>query len=171
MAMKERSSFVLIGVSILASIMGQGLLIASDLAEWRTYRNAKYGYEIRYSEEFEVWPTGPAGERDGRTIRVGLKEHAAPAPVLDIQMQAPAPTLESLADLELRDMDIIAGDAEINGVPAREITYRWKSSGDVALVELSFRDVLMVFHAHSAVGDVHKTVWWKVISTFRFLDE
>ena len=42
--------------------MASELPVASDIAEWQIYRNAKYGYEIRYPEGFEAWPTGPADD-------------------------------------------------------------------------------------------------------------
>lgn len=141
-----------------------------DSAQWNTYRNAKYGYEIQYPEGFEVWPTGPVGERDGRAIRVARKEYAAPTPVLDIHIQVSMATFDSLTSIEAPDMDIMAGDIEIDGAPAREVTYRWKSNGDVVFVSLYFRGALIEFHAPSGVGDVHETVWWQVISTFRVQD-
>jgi hypothetical protein len=153
MTMNEKIAALLVGVWILPLVMGQGRPPASDPAAWNVYSNAKYGYEVRYPDGFEVWPTGPVGERDGRAIRIARKEHSAPAPVLDIQMQVPMPTLKALADVELRDMDVTARDAEINGVPAREVTYRWK------------------INAQAGVHDAHETIWWTIISTFRLHDD
>lgn len=40
--------------------------INKDLATWKTYRNSKYGYEIRYPERLEILVTGAEIERDGR---------------------------------------------------------------------------------------------------------
>jgi hypothetical protein len=148
--------------------MVPGLPAASDLAEWQIYRNSKYGYEIRYPEGCETWPTGPAGERDGRAIRVGRKEHSAPAPILDIELNRTMPTLKSLADADLRDMDVAVVETDMNGIPAREITYRWKINAEIVFVELYFRDVSIVFHAQPGTRDARETIWWRIISTFRF---
>jgi hypothetical protein len=169
--MKRETAVLLACISALAPFMVPGLPVASDLAEWQIYRNAKYGYEIRYPEGFEAWPTGPAGERDGRAIRVGRKERSAPAPILDIQLNLTMPTLKSLADAELRDMDVAVVETDMNGIPAREITYRWKINGEIVFVELYFRDVSIVFHAQAGIHDARNTIWWKIISTFHFKGE
>jgi hypothetical protein len=170
-AMKRTTTALLVCVSVLVSAMVPGHPMASDPAEWKIYRSAKYGYEIRYPEGFEAWPTGPVGERDGRAIRVARKEHTAPAPILDIQLNIPMPTLESLAEAKLRDMDVSVVETEMNGIPARKITYRWKINGEIVFVELYFRGVSIVFHAQAGIHDAHKTIWWRIISTFRFKDE
>jgi hypothetical protein len=81
------------------------------------------------------------------------------------------PTLESLDETKFRDMDVSVVEAEMNGIPAREITYRWKINGEIVLVELYFRGVSIVFHAQAGIRDAHKTIWWRIISTFRFKDE
>jgi len=142
---------------------------ASEVDPWQTYRNPKYGYEIRYPSDFEAWPTGPAGNRDGRAIRIGRKEYAAPTPMLDIHMQVEAPAVETL--IASPEMDVTVGSVEIHGVQAREVTYRWKSNGDLEFVTLYLRDTAIEFQAHPGLRDLRTTVWWKIISTFRFRDE
>jgi hypothetical protein len=169
--MTRTRAVLVIGGLALAAVAGQGIVTASGPADWNTYRNARYGYEIRFPDQLEAWPTGPPGERDGRSIRVGLKEHASPVPVIDIHVRFPTSGRAFLAGEEPRDMDVTRGDVEIGGIPAREVTYRWKSNGDVVFVELHFGDVLIVFDAQPGVVDAHDTIWWDVISTFRVRDD
>ncbi len=81
------------------------------------------------------------------------------------------PALEFLANAELREMDVRVIETDMNGIPAREITYRWKTNGEIVFVELYFRGASIVFHAQSGIHDARKTIWWRIISTFRFKDE
>ncbi len=166
--MKRATAFALVCALALASVVAPGRPANADLAEWQTYRNAKYGYEIRYPRDFESWPTGPADERDGRALRIARKQHSAAAPVLDIRLNAPLPALEPPAGGELRDMDVGAVETEMNGIPARQLTYRWKSNGEIVFFELHLRDASLVFHAQPGIRDARETIWWKIISTFRF---
>jgi hypothetical protein len=166
--MNTKGAVLLIGLFVLAASV-RHVHAAPDVEAWQTYRNAKYGYSIQYPEDFEAWPTGPAGSRDGRAIRIGRKEHAAPTPMLDIHMQVEAPAVESL--IESPDMDVTVGSVEIQGVRAREVTYRWKSNGDLVFVTLYLRDTAIEFHAHPGLRDFRKSVWWEIVSTFRFQDE
>ncbi len=85
-------------------------------------------------------------------------------------MQNQAPAVEPLVDAELPDMDVTVGDVEINGVRATEVTYRWKSTGDIAFVNLHLQDAFIEFHAQPGLRDVRETVWWRIISTFRVRD-
>ncbi|MCP3994647.1 MAG: hypothetical protein GY722_06210 [bacterium] len=150
---------------------GDARQIAPDTVDWQTYRNAKYGYEIRYPIDFETWPTGPPGERDGRTIRIARREYSAPVPVLDIRAQAKMPDLETLGDLEIPNMELSVDNVTINGLPALELTYRWKTNGDIAFVHFHVGDVLIEFDAGAGLRDVRETPWWRIISTFRLQGE
>ena len=168
--MRVKSAVLLIGAWAVAFNVAEGQQTAFDSLTWHTYRNAKYGYEIGYPSGFEVWPTGPAGERDGRAIRIGRREYAAPVPVLDIRVQTQAPAVEPPVDAELPDMDVTVGEVKINGVRATEVTYRWKTTGDIAFVNLHLRDAFIEFHAQPGLRDVRETVWWRIISTFSVRD-
>ncbi len=145
--------------------------IAPDTVDWQAYRNAKYGYEIRYPTDFEVWPTGPSGERDGRTARIARREYSAPVPVLDIRAQAKMPNLESLGDVEIPNMELSVDNVTINGHPALELTHRWKANGDIAFVNFHVGDVLIKFDAGAGLQDIRETPWWRIISTFRLQGE
>lgn len=138
----------------------------ADSSDWQVYRNARYGYEIRYPNGFELWPTGPVGERDGRAVRIALREHAAPVPVLDVRVLSET-AAEPWAAADLPDMDVALADVEVNGVRSIEVTYRWKVNGDIAFVDWHVQDTLIQFHAQPGLRDVRETVWWKIISTFR----
>ncbi len=143
----------------------------SELVDWQTYRNDKYGYEIRYPTDFEVWPTGPSGERDGRTIRIARREYSAPTPVLDIRAQARMPNLDTLGDVEIPNMGLSVDNVTINGLAALELTYRWKANGDIAFVHFHVGDVLIEFDAGAGLRDIRETPWWWIISTFRLQSE
>ena len=142
---------------------------APEFADWQTYRNTKYGYEIRYPIEFDAWPTGPVGERDGRTIRIGRREYSAAAPVLDIRAQVKMPNLESLEDIEFPKMELSVDHVKIDDLQALELTYRWEGSGDIAFVNIHFDDLLIEFDAGAGLRDIRKTPWWKIISSIRAL--
>ena len=161
------SAIVVTALWILASSLGQELSQVPDVADWQTYRNPSYGYEIRYPDGFEVWPTGSPGQRDGRSIRVGRSEYAAPVPVLDVYLEPELPCEEYSLSLDGPDVDMTAADVAINGVRARQVTYLWKSNSEIAFVNLCIRDTLFQFQAPPGLQDFHESVWWTIISTFR----
>ena len=144
----------------------QASAVAKDTSEWQVHRSEKFGYEIRYPQGFEAWLTGREGERDGGAIRIGLKEFAAAAPMLDVSVgtrmaRGLPPNPPQLNTLER--------DAVINGVRFREITYRWKANGEIAFVELRHSTALLVFHAPAGTQNLHGTVWSAIMSTFTFV--
>ncbi len=169
--MRERSFLLAVGAWALAFNTAEAQQTGADSLTWRVYRNATYGYEIDIPSGFEVWPTGPAGERDGRSIRIGRREYAAAAPVLDIRVQKQRPTVDPLADAEFPDVNTTVDCVEINGVRGTEVTFRWVANGDIAFVELHLGDALIEFHAQPGLTDMRETLWWRIISTFRFRDE
>ena len=61
--MAKKIAILLVGLYFIAPDPGQRLSAATDVTDWQIYHNTKYGYEIRYPGEFDLWPTGPAGER------------------------------------------------------------------------------------------------------------
>jgi len=138
---------------------------------WNVYSNARYKYEIRYPPEFDIWPTGVQEKLDGGSIRVALKEYAAPAPVLDIYVGANAAGASRLPETGTRDMDVDAHDIEVAGAPARQVTYRWKENGEIAFVQMSGKEVVFLFRANAGLHDIRDTVWWRIIQAFRFLEK
>jgi hypothetical protein len=141
--------------------------VPTATSEWQVHRSETFGYEIRYPPGFEVWLTGREGERDEGTIRIGLREFAAPAPVLDIsvgsRMRTGLPAIPPT-------LDVVERRVVINGAGFRELTYRWQENDDVAFVELRHPRALMIFDAPAGTRDIHGTVWWSIMSTFRFLN-
>jgi hypothetical protein len=135
---------------------------------WYIYRNEKYGYEIRYPDGFDAWATGLETERDGASIRIGLKEFEAPAPILDIQVHPRA----SMQETRPTPQEMITNitDVEINGVPGTQSDYYWKANGELFMVEVYLEGVLFRFHPGAGLHDFHATRWWEIISTFRFLN-
>ena len=137
---------------------------------WHIYRNSLYGYEISYPDGYDLWATGTQEQRDGSAFRIGFKEYQAPVPVLDVKIQprtaaAALPTL----GMQVPDMDVDMRDVMVNGVVAREAQYRWKGSRDLGFVEVHMRGAVFEFTAAAGTTDFHKTDWWAIISTFRFI--
>lgn len=167
--MKTRFPLWIIGILILCACSQAKPPTLQYDSGWYTYRNYKYGYEIRYPEGFDLWETGEAGSRDGANIRVAIKEFAAPAPVLDISLR-PDKSLRDLSPTIDDFFTVSAGDVEINGMPGERIEYRWKSTGELAFIEFYLDRVLFRFDAGPDPGDFYATPWWDIISTFRFFD-
>ncbi len=140
---------------------------------WYTYRNNEYQYEIQYPDGFDLWPTGPEGERDGKAIRIGLFEYAAPTPVLDIQIRPTKSWEDAPIGAEINDMIVTIDDVDVNGLAGKQVEYRWESSEELLIVELYLDDVLFNFQARSGSDtyDFQDTEWWEIVNTFHFLDE
>jgi hypothetical protein len=134
-----------------------------------TYSNDAYGYEIQYPEAFDLWPTGPEGKRDGASIRIAIKDHQAPAPVLDIRISPRTPESEFSGTISPSiDLTAESEAVSINGVPAKEWNFFWKSNGEIAFVEIYLDGVVFQFAAGSGLTDFHTSQWWNIVSTFRF---
>jgi len=139
---------------------------------WQVYRNEQYGYEIRYPHGYESWPTGPEGRRDGASVRIAVKEHSAPAPVLDVHVGAAAAKFGLPESDEVPpDMETVADEVEINGLAARVVSWRWKENQEIVFVDVSAPQVLFLFHAAPGLSSMRDTVWWEIVGTFRFLKE
>ena len=133
---------------------------------WSIYRNAKYGYEIAYPDGYEVRPARREGERDARRIRIGLKEYAAPTPVLDIELD-PADSFYELGRRKtLKDMRLEVVDLELGGRPARQVVFRWVSTDEIAFVEIHQEGALLRFQAPPGLEKFEGTVWWKIAFSF-----
>jgi hypothetical protein len=137
-------------------------------SNWHTYKNTRYSYEIQYPDGFELWATGPEARRDGASIRIAFKEYAAPAPVLDIHVARGMTEAGRLPETGTADLAVTVEDVELNGVRSRQVTYRWKQNGEILFVELHQPNVLFRFEAAAGLEDVRDTIWWQIMSTFRF---
>jgi hypothetical protein len=155
---------------VLTAMAGAQTPEATGSGEWQTSRNLKYGYEIRFPANFEAWPTGPKGERDGRTIRIARKEFAAAAPVLDIRIRAENDMARSRSDFESPELKLTREQLVINHAPAVQITGRWSVNDEVAFVDLFIGKALIEFQAPPGLHSIDDTVWWEIISTFRLLE-
>jgi hypothetical protein len=170
--MKGMVLLLLLGISAPALGAEHGPEAVANTSDWHTYKNTKYGYEIRYPDGFELWATGREGQRDGGRIRIALKERTAPTPVLDIYVRYDVTTNpEHMLEAEPPSMAVAFEDTEIYGEPTRQLTYRWKESGHIALLEVRRPGVLFRFHPSPGLLDIRNTPWAKIISTFRFLDK
>ena len=135
---------------------------------WHTYRNATFGYELQHPERYEIRSTGPENARDGSRIRVAQKGYAAPAPVLDIYVleAAAAARLPSSVDAHWNRATI---DVEIGDMPCLMTTYRFRPGGQIPMVEVRCPEVLFRLDPGTDITDVQATIWWQIMSTFRFV--
>jgi hypothetical protein len=138
---------------------------ADDGANWQVYRNSTYRYEIRYPVDFELRPTGPEGERDGATIRIGRKNYAAPRPILDIDVTGGKPD----APVQAADMTAMVDTVDIGGVPAHRRILRWKESGEIAYVVIGIREAKLVFAANGGLKSGLDAPWDAIVGSFRWL--
>ncbi|MFO1465697.1 MAG: hypothetical protein U1F35_04515 [Steroidobacteraceae bacterium] len=142
--------------------------VATTMHAWRTYANAKYGYRISHPDEFELILTGLEHERDGRTFRIVRRNHAAPVPTLDVQLEPNAPlepgtsVLGSSFDRTVTRMPIV-----LDGRNGTESVYRFKSSGEVASIVIDLGAVRFLFTASADTQDFRATPWWQVIQSFQ----
>jgi hypothetical protein len=135
---------------------------------WILYANEKYGYEIQYPDGCDLWPTGPEGERDGASIRIGVKDRQAPVPVLDIQVEPRTPEAEFAdAFVQSSDLRFESETVLIGKKPAKELTLYWKSNNEIAFVIIYLKGVVFQFSAEAGLQDFHASPWWEIISTFR----
>jgi hypothetical protein len=154
---------------VLAVTSAKPFLQSSPAQGWNTYSNAAYGYEIRFPAEFEARATGPEGQRDGRALRIARKEYAAPFPVLDVFVGRNA-AAGSLPEGTLPDMDRESRESRIGKTPASVTTLRWKATREIAFVQVSTTDVVLVLQPGTGVADINGTVWWEIIHSFRFVN-
>jgi len=169
MMRQGRPSLILLLLAACAPGCGQIPAEETANTEWQVYRNERHGYEIRFPDGYELWPTGPEGRRDGASIRIALEEHAAPAPVLDVHVGAAAAKYGLPEDDGSPDMELVADEVEINGLAARVVSRRWKESQEIVFVDVSAPRVLFQFHAAPGLSSMRDTVWWEIVGTFRFL--
>ncbi|MBN1438982.1 MAG: hypothetical protein JW929_06180 [Anaerolineales bacterium] len=135
---------------------------------WTVYANDLYGYEIQYPQGYALWPTGPEGGRDGANIRIALADRAAPAPVLDIRISPRTPESEFPGPAASSgQFQAEANEVLIGGRPAREWILFWKSTGEIAFVEILADGVVFQFAAGPGPADFHASEWRQIVATFR----
>jgi hypothetical protein len=168
--MKKRLLVLAVVSSFGAACSPEGPSTVRGESGWWVHSNAAYGYQISYPEEYDLWPTGPEGQRDGATIRIARKNYAAPVPVLDVVIGPEESLREKVVDVDLVDMTAEVTDIDLGGKPGKQLELRWKANGELALVELSLDGVTFVFDAAPGLHEFEGTVWWEIVSSFRFLD-
>jgi hypothetical protein len=136
---------------------------------WTTYSNAAYGYEILFPAEFEARPTGPEGERDGRSLRIARKEYAAPVPVLDLYVGSNAVSPDRRPEGTPRDMERETMESHIGVTPSTVTTLRWKATGEIAFMQISAPGVVFILQPGAGVKNVTGTIWWDIVSSFRLV--
>jgi hypothetical protein len=157
---------------VLVAAQGCSSLAASATTPkpgWTLYSNAAYGYEIQYPDGFVLYPTGPEERRDGASIRIAIKDHQAPVPVLDIRVSPRTPESE-FPDAYVLSPDLTSKSATvtIGGAQAEELTLRWKRNDEIAFVEIFLDGVIFQLAAEPGMTDFRASEWWNIISTFRF---
>lgn len=168
--MKKRLLLLAMVSSLGAACSPEGSTTVRGESGWWVYRNAEYGYQISYPEEYDLWPTGPEGQRDGASIRIVRKNYAAAVPALDVVIDPEDSLREMVAETEPVDMTVEVTDVDFGGRPGKQLELRWKANGELAFVELSLDGVTFVFDAAPGLVEFEGTVWWEIVSSFRFFD-
>ncbi len=135
------------------------------------YTNHKYNYELRCPYNCIVLATGKKDEKDGRTIRIVMKETALPIPVLDIRVSPLMPEKEFTKMVkELRAYEEYlqsSEDVEIDGKKGRKVTIKWRSTGKLAMAMVWSEGVYFCYTANYYMP--HE-VWYGIIRSFHKLD-
>ena len=139
---------------------------------WSVYSNKIHGYAIEYPDGFDLWPTGPEGQQDGANIRIAIKNRQAAFPVLDVLVD-PRTSESEFSDLIAPSAELAVESATgwIGGLQAQERVFHWKSTGEIAMARVFLDGVVFHFTAEPGLTAFHTSVWWEIISTFRFLPE
>lgn len=136
-------------------------------SEWQTYRNALYGYELRHPDRFEVMPTGPEDKRDGRSIRVGQRDYAAPTPVLHVYVGEASESIGAALS-GAADLTASTDPVDVAGKRGRRTVYRWRVNGDIFMVDVRAPGVVLILETGAGTREIGGTVWDQIISSFRF---
>lgn len=153
----------------LVALLAGGSALATEVNEalWHTYRNTRYGYEVRHPPGTEVIEVGPPQQRDGRSIVVRRRDYAAVAPNVHIDFvgdgsgSAPAP------EGPLRDLEVGVAEVAVGGERGRRVEYRWKANGEISMVELRLPRFRLRYAAQAGVHDPYWTPWWRIVTSFR----
>jgi hypothetical protein len=148
------------------SILVAALLTGTTQA-WSTYQNGLYGYELRHPQHFEVRPTGPEGERDGRSIRVAQREYAAPTPVLHVHVGQSSDSIAVLSSAA-PGLTATTTPVDVAGRPGRQTIYRWRANGDIFMIDARAPGVVMILEPGAGTRAIEGTVWEEIIRSFRF---
>jgi len=149
---------------------------------WHTYRNHKYRYEIAYPEEegyvLIAYPEegyvlraeigGEEDAGDGADLWIGLEGKSA-VHGLSLHVSPRATLPEIMPTGELSDIDILTNEVSVNGVSGQEILHRFRSTGELVFADVFLKGI--VFHLvpwpRTDADDLHETIWWEILSTFR----
>lgn len=135
------------------------------------YTNHKYNYEIRCPYNCIVLATGKEDEKDGRTIRIVMKETALPIPVLDIRVSPLMPEKEfNKMVKELRAYQEYlqsSEEVEIDGKKGRKVIIKWRSTGKLAMAMVWSEGVYFCYTANYYMP--HE-VWYGIIRSFHRLE-
>jgi hypothetical protein len=143
------------------------LMLPAMTQGWSTYQNGVYAYELRYPEHFEVRPTGPEGRRDGRSIRVSPRDYAAATPVLHVHVGEDRESVGTLP-ADVPGMTATTVSVDVAGRPGRQTIYRWRTNGDIFMVDVRAPGVVLIFEPAAGTRGIEGTVWDEIIRSFRF---
>ncbi len=116
------------------------------------------------------WPREKKDEKDGRTIRIVMKETALPIPVLDIRVSPLMPEKEfNKMVKELRayeEYQQSSEEVEIDGKKGRKVIIKWRSTGKLAMAMIWSEGVYFCYTANYYMP--HE-VWYGIIRSFHRL--
>lgn len=155
--------------------------MAFSAEKWQTYANDKYKYEVQYPDSYELIVTGPKNDRDGKTVRIALKEitrlHG-----IDIEIH-PGMSLEQIMSKikAPRPDEIESGNVTIDtklhkitwrktttkNVPAVQMQARSAENGHLLLTSLIMDRVVITAHLWPE-GGLDEEFVERIISTFKW---
>lgn len=160
--------FALSVVLLLPSCAAGHAPVPQPDSTWHTYSNSEYAYEIRYPGECELHPTGSDSTKDGRTIRIRIRDRSAALERLDMQVYPRVPF--TIAPPATKHVGVEVRDVMLNEVKSKLIEIRFKATGQLAEATLYREGVRFSYQAGVETRDFQKTVWWQIASSFRFLE-
>ncbi|MEK7180811.1 MAG: hypothetical protein AAB738_00555 [Patescibacteria group bacterium] len=147
----------------------------SDISDWQTYRNDKYGFEIKYPKEL-IGPTDPnQGISDGGTFYFALKEGDGVYGVSRIYFQInpngarDCPTIEDCLSGFNWIKNGTLKDVTVDGLPAKEYASLTPSGKEFILVFFKKGNDLYEFGNNGeSNGKESVTLALQILSTFKF---
>ena len=155
--------------------------LALSAEQWQVYKNDKYKYEVHYPGSCQVIITGPEKERDGRKVRIAVKNTARmhgidieihPRMSLDrLMSQIKAHELSKLergpVTMTTKLHKITWQKTRINGVPAVKMQARFTENSELFMTSIVMDRVVFTAHLWRDAGLDEKGAE-QIISTFKW---
>lgn len=151
-----------------------------DTSGWKTYRHEKYGFELRYPNDWHL------KENNGCNYDLSVVSLSSPETQQEVRKECPddisiywyqsivnvpenrlgATTLEDF----IRNNKMISkiGPTELGGIPATEVS--WVGNGTYyAILAMKDSNLYEIFFAQADNKSAVTNIEWKILSTFQFI--